>query len=91
MTNNNPTTTTTAPVKKFRYGWTFVDGNDKQIAPFHSTCIKAHDWAYRNSDPAIVRAHELGIIHLVRIRETLDPVGNAPSPSKPFFRNGITA
>lgn len=88
MTNNNPTTTT---AKKFRYGWTFVDGKGEQIAPFHSTCIKAHDWAHRNSDPAIVHAYESGTIHLARIRETLDPATNAPAPSKPFFRNGITA
>jgi hypothetical protein len=90
MTNNNPTTTT-APAKKFRYGWTFVNDKGTQVAPFHSTCIKAHDWAHHNSDPAIVHAYKSGTIHLARIRETLDPVGNAPDPSKPFFRNGITA
>jgi hypothetical protein len=88
MTNTN--TTTTAPAKKYRYGWTFVDGKGNQIAPFHSTCIKAHDWAFRNGDEKIVRAYRRHTIHLTRIRETINPASNPPAPNRPAFR-GVVA
>lgn len=91
MTNNTNPTTASKPVKKFRYGWTFVDNKGNQIAPFHSTCIKAHDWAFHNADEKIVRAYRRHTIHLIRIRETIDPTNNPPAPNRPALFRGIVA